>query len=151
MQKFDLSMSRAHPNRQLCIMNNAINWPLPPWDMESAAARLRLLEDDFNTRDPRKVSANYTDNAEVRFGTEFLTGREEIGKYLVRDFSQKSKFTLKLDLWGALKGRMAVRYELEWTDETGRSFKSYGVEVLQFEEHGLIDRNFVSFNHQAIP
>lgn len=130
-------------------MNNAINWPAPPWDMESAAARLRLLEADFNTMDAQKISANYTDDAEARFGTEFLTGRIAIGNYLNRDFSGKKSLSVKLDLWGALKGRMAVRYEEEWKDEKDAPFKTYGVEVFQFDEQGFIERHFAGFNNLA--
>jgi nuclear transport factor 2 (NTF2) superfamily protein len=45
--------------------------PLPPWDMDSAAKKLQLLADAWNTLEPEKVAAFYTENAEVRYGTDF--------------------------------------------------------------------------------
>ncbi|MEO6980962.1 MAG: DUF1348 family protein [Mucilaginibacter sp.] len=124
--------------------------PTPPWDMENAAQRLQLLENDFNSADPDNVIANFTEDADARFGLAFLSGREEIKQFLTREFATKHNYKLKLDLWGALKGRMAVRSELEWTDNNGLSFKSYGVQVFQFDDDGLIKMNYLSFNDEPI-
>jgi nuclear transport factor 2 (NTF2) superfamily protein len=122
--------------------------PTPPWDMESAAARLQLLEDDYNSLQPDRVSANFTDNAEVRIGTIFLNGREAVKKHLADDWAGRKSFKLSLDLWGALKGRMAVRYELEWTDTTDKAYQTFGVQVFQFNDDGLIEMNYSSYNDQ---
>lgn len=118
--------------------------------MDSAAIRLKILEDDYNSQDPQKISANFTEDAEVRFGTSFLIGREAIREHLVNDFATKKSYKLTLDLWGALKGRMAVRFEIEWTDAANQSFKRYGVEVFQYNEDSLITMNFASFNDQNL-
>src|SRR4051812_21204470 len=93
--------------------------PLPPWDMDSAAQKLQLLEQAWNTLNPDKVAEFYTENAELRYGTEFLTGREELKNFLTQLWQQQVGFKLKLDLWGALKGRMAVRFTTEWHDAAG--------------------------------
>ena len=76
--------------------------------------------------------------------------RPEIKQFLIREFATKHNYKLKLDLWGALKGRMAVRSELEWTDKVGLSFKSYGVQVFQFNDDGLVKMNYLSFNDEPI-
>lgn len=131
-------------------MQTEKKFPLPPWDMENAAEKLHLLENDWNTLDPEKVIANYTEDAEVRFGTEFLNGREEIRQFLVQKWEQQLGFKLKLDLWGALKGRMAVRFEYEWNDADRQWYRSYGVQVFQFDDNGYIQMNFVSFNDEVI-
>jgi len=68
----------------LCHMETIHKLPTPPWDMESAATRLQLLEDDYNSLQPDKVSANFTDHAEVRIGTSFLNGREALKNTLLR-------------------------------------------------------------------
>lgn len=128
-------------------METTNNLPTPPWDMESAAARLKMLENDFNSLDADKISANYTDNADVRFGTRFLNGRDEIRNYIVDDIAGKKSYKLSLDLWGALKGRMAVRFEQELIDKNGNRIKTYGVQVFQFTDEGLIEMNFSSYNH----
>ena len=130
-------------------MENTNNLPAPPWDMDSAAIRLKLLENDYNTQDPEKISENFTENAEVRFGTSFLNGREAIREHFVKDFATKKSYKLTLDLWGALKGRMAVRYEIEWTDAENQTFRTYGVQVFQFTEGSLVAMNFASYNDQS--
>jgi len=131
-------------------MKTEERFPLPPWDMENAAEKLRHLENDWNTLDPEKVIANYAKDGEVRFGTEFLNGREQIRQFLIRMWRQQLGYKLKLDLWGALKGRMAVRFECEWKDTSHQWFRSYGVQVFQFDDNGYIQMNFASFNDQPI-
>jgi len=131
-------------------MQNEKRLPLPPWDMDNAAEKLQLLENDWNTLDPEKIIANYAEDAEVRFGTEFLRGREEIRQFLGRQLQQQFNFKLKLDLWGALKGRMAVRFEYEWMDAGQKWYRSYGVQVFQFDDDGFIKMNFASFNDAPI-
>jgi nuclear transport factor 2 (NTF2) superfamily protein len=131
-------------------METIQNLPIPPWDMEHAAKRLKLLENDFNSLNAEKISANFTKNAEVRFGTHFLTGREAIGNFIADDLAEKKAYKINLNLWGALKGRMAVRYELEWKDANNVSFKSFGVQVYEFDAEGLIEMNFSSYNDQQM-
>ncbi|CAM4409953.1 hypothetical protein SAMN06265348_11732 [Pedobacter westerhofensis] len=124
--------------------------PVPPWDMETAALRLKLLEDDFNSLDAKRISDNFTVEAEVRFGTHFLRGRGEIRKFIAADLATRNSYKLNLDLWGALKGRMALRFELEWSDADEKPYKSYGIQVFQFDDEGSITMNFVSFNDQEL-
>jgi nuclear transport factor 2 (NTF2) superfamily protein len=131
-------------------MKNEKRYPLPPWDMETAAEKLQLIENDWNTLDPEKVIANYTEDAEMRFGTAFLNGRGEIRQFLIDKWQQNLQFKLKLDLWGALKGRMAVRFEYEWKDAEARSYKTYGVQVFQFDDDGYVQMNFASYNDDLI-
>nr|MBB6232956.1 nuclear transport factor 2 (NTF2) superfamily protein [Mucilaginibacter sp. FT3.2] len=45
---------------------------------------------------------------------------------------------------------MAVRYELESVDANERSFKTYGVQVFQFNDDRLIEMNYTSFNDQEL-
>jgi nuclear transport factor 2 (NTF2) superfamily protein len=142
-------LSRSADN-ELCAMKTEKRFPLPPWDMETAAEKLQLLENDWNSQNPEKVIANYSEDAEVRFGTEFFNGREEIKHLLIRKWQQNVGFKIKLDLWGALKGRMAVRSEYEWHDTRGQSYRSYGVQVFQFDDNGYIKMHFASFNDTPI-
>jgi nuclear transport factor 2 (NTF2) superfamily protein len=134
----------------LCGMETEKRFPLPPWDMDSAAQKLQLLQNDWNTLDADKVAANYAPDAEMRFGTAFLNGREQIKQFLTDKWQQCPGFTLKLDLWGALKGRMAVRFEYEWHNAEGQWHRSYGVQVFEFNEDGFIEMNFASYNDRLI-
>jgi uncharacterized protein len=123
---------------------------LPPWDMDTAQQRLQVEEDAWNTCDPAKVIAGYAIDAEVRDGIEFLNGREEIKQFLTRKWQKELDFKLKKEVWGALKGRMAVRFESEWRDTAGQWYRSYGTEVFQFNDDGYVQRRFASFNDMPI-
>jgi nuclear transport factor 2 (NTF2) superfamily protein len=125
-------------------MVKAIQFPTPPWDMDKAAERLKFEEEAWNTRDPERISEGYADNIEMRDGTVFVNGKSELRRFLGRKLADQTDLRIKLDLWGALKARMAVRFEAEWKDQSGRSLYAYGVQVLQFNESGQIERRFSS-------
>ena len=120
------------------------NLPTPPWDMESAAERLLLEEAAWNTRDPEKILEGYADNVEIRDGVDFINGKAAFRLWLQNRFEKQLDYSVKLDLWGALKGRMAVRFEAEWHDTAGKRYRSYGVEVFQFNDEGYAERRFAS-------
>jgi uncharacterized protein len=119
-------------------------FPTPPWDMESAAERLLLEEAAWNSRDPERILAGYADEVEMRDGVDFINGKAAFRQWLKKKFEKQLGYSVKLDLWGALKGRMAVRFEGEWHDAAGKWYRSYGVEVFQFNEEGYVERRFAS-------
>jgi nuclear transport factor 2 (NTF2) superfamily protein len=125
-------------------MQKQKSFPTPPWDMEIAAERLTFEEAAWNTRDPEQIIQGYSDNVEMRDGVDFINGKEQLKQFLRRKFEKQLDYTLKLDLWGALKGRMAVRFESEWHDASGQWYRSYGVQVFQFNENGFAERRFAS-------
>lgn len=117
--------------------------------MDLAATRLKFEEEAWNTRDPERISEGYADGIEMRDGTAFINGKSQLKNFLAQKLAGQKDFRLKLDLWGALKGRMAVRFESEWRDPAGQWFHAYGVQVLQFDERGQIERRFAS--QEVIP
>ena len=56
--------------------------PLPPFTPESAATKIRLAEDAWNSRDPVRVSLAYTEDSIWRNPDQFLTGRQAIVEFL---------------------------------------------------------------------
>lgn len=125
-------------------MKATTNFPTPPWDMDTAAARLTFEEAAWNTHDPEQIADGYADNIEMRDGLTFISGKEALKQFIREKLAKQLDYTLKLDLWGALKDRMAVRFEAEWRDPSGQWFRSYGVEVFQFNETGYAEKRFVS-------
>jgi len=119
-------------------------FPTPPWDMETAAERLIFEETAWNSREPDKILEGYAENIEMRDGVDFINDRKELKQFLQRKFEKQLDYTVKLDLWGALKGRMAVRFEAEWHDVSGQWYRNYGVQVFQFNDHGYVERRFAS-------
>lgn len=52
--------------------------PLPPFTRETALLKVKMAEDTWNTRDPKRVALAYTADSEWRNRDEFLVGREAI-------------------------------------------------------------------------
>jgi uncharacterized protein len=124
--------------------------PLPPFDPETAALKVRLAEDAWNTRDPELVSRAYTVDSVWRNRHEFLTGREAIVPFLQRKWAKELDYRLVKELWGFRGPRIAVRFAYEWHDQDNNWFRSYGNENWEFDEHGLMQRRFASINDLAI-
>jgi nuclear transport factor 2 (NTF2) superfamily protein len=57
---------------------------------------------------------------------------------------------LKKELWGFRGNRMAVKFEYEWHDDSGQWFRSYGNELWEFAESGLMRRREASINDLPI-
>lgn len=124
--------------------------PLPPFTMETATQKVQMAEDAWNSRDPERVSRAYTIDTEWRNRTEFINGREEVRAFLHRKWKKELDYRLKKELWGFRENRMAVRFEYEWHDQDGQWFRSYGNELWEFDENGLMAKRFASINDLAI-
>ncbi len=124
--------------------------PIPPFTMETALQKVQLAEDAWNTKDPERVCLAYTIDTEWRNRTEFINGREEVKQFLKRKWEKEIDYTLKKELWGFRENRMAVRFEYEWRDNKGQWYRSYGNELWEFDEYGLMKKRFASINDLLI-
>ena len=122
----------------------------PPFTQETAQAKVQAAEDAWNSRDPERVSMAYSENSEWRNRAEFITGREAIRAFLSRKWAREIDYQLKKELWGFRENRMAVRFEYEWHDEAGNWYRSYGNEMWEFDEQGLMTRRYASVNDAPI-
>ncbi len=122
----------------------------PPFDLEKAQAKVQAAEDAWNSRDPERVGLAYTVDTEWRNRTEFLHGREEVKAFLYRKWAKELDYKLKKELWGFRENRMAVRFEYEWHDADGNWFRSYGNELWEFDDAGLMRKRYASINDLAI-
>jgi uncharacterized protein len=119
----------------------------PPFtDPAVAARKVQIAEDLWNTRDPERVAAAYTEDSQWRNRTEFLTGRPEIIAFLRRKWSRELDYKLKKELWGFRGNRMAVKFHYEWHDDSGQWFRSYGNELWEFADSGLMQCREASIN-----
>lgn len=122
----------------------------PPFTPESAAAKVQAAQDLWNTRDPDRVALAYTEDSVWRNRTEFLQGRQQIVEFLRRKWKRELDYRLKKELWGFRDNRMAVRFQYEWRDDSGNWFRSYGVELWEFADSGLMQRRDASINDLPI-
>jgi len=124
--------------------------PLPPFTRDTAAQKVRMAEDGWNTRDPHKVSLAYTVDSTWRNRDEFLAGREAIVQFLQRKWAKELDYRLIKELWAFHDNRIAVRFAYEWHDTAGNWFRSYGNENWEFNEQGLMQRRIASINDLPI-
>jgi len=124
--------------------------PLPPFTRDSAARKVRLAEDAWNSRDPARVSLVYTADTRWRNRVEFPVGREQVVELLQRKWARELDYRLIKELWAHDGQRIAVRFAYEWHDDSGHWFRSYGNENWEFDEHGFMMRRFASINDLPI-
>ena len=120
--------------------------PVPPFTTQTAAEKVRLAEDGWNSRDPAKVSLAYSVDSVWRNRTEFLQGREAIVAFLTRKWLRELDYRLIKELWSFHENRIAVRFAYEWHDDSGNWFRSYGNENWEFEADGLMRLRLASIN-----
>ena len=124
--------------------------PVPPFTLETAAQKVRMAEDAWNTRDPERVAGAYTVDSQWRNRAEFPKGRAEIVAFLTRKWARELDYRLIKELWTFGGNRIAVRFAYEWHDDSGQWFRSYGNENWEFDENGLMQRRFASINDKPI-
>lgn len=124
--------------------------PLPPFTRETALQKVRLAEDAWNTRNPDLVSKAYTLASRWRNRSEFLSGRDEIVRFLTRKWSRELEYRLVKELWAFEANRIAVRFAYEWRDDSGSWFRSYGNENWEFAPNGLMAVRLASINDLPI-
>jgi nuclear transport factor 2 (NTF2) superfamily protein len=124
--------------------------PLPPFTAETAAQKVRMAEDAWNSRDPDRVVQVYTPDTQWRNRAEFPQGREQVHAFLTRKWRRELDYRLIKELWAFDGARIAVRFAYECHDDSGQWFRSYGNENWEFTEHGLMRRRFASINDLPI-
>ena len=122
----------------------------PPFTLESATRKVQMAEDAWNSRDPERVSLAYSLDSEWRNRTEFIRGREQIKAFLLRKWAKERDYRLKKTLWAFGVNRIAVSFEYEWHNADGQWHRSYGNELWEFDEAGLMRRRLASINDAEI-
>src|SRR5580765_6575307 len=98
--------------------------PFPPFTSETAAQKVRMAEDGWNTRDPERVSLAYTVDSTWRNRAEFLSRRPAIVQFLQRKWAKELDYRLIKEIWAFHEERIAVRFAYEWHDDSGSWFRS---------------------------
>jgi uncharacterized protein len=124
--------------------------PVPPFTRDSAAQKVRLAEDGWNSRDPEKVALAYTSDSRWRNRSEFINGRQQIVDFLRRKWSEELEYRLIKELWAFEGNRIAVRFAYEYHNAAGQWFRAYGNENWEFDEAGLMSARHASINDLAI-
>jgi nuclear transport factor 2 (NTF2) superfamily protein len=124
--------------------------PLPPFTAETAAQKVRMAEDAWNSRDPDRVVLVYTEDTRWRNRAELPVGREAVRQFLVRKWAKELDYRLIKELWACAENRIAVRFAYEWHDDSGQWFRSYGNENWAFNGQGFMMERHASINDLPI-
>ncbi|PJE32934.1 hypothetical protein PSM7751_00594 [Pseudooceanicola marinus] len=124
--------------------------PLPPFTAETAAQKVRLAEDAWNSRDPQSVSLAYTPESRWRNRDTFMTGQAEIVAFLTEKWRRETAYRLVKELWAFTETRIAVRFAYEWRDAGGQWYRSHGNENWAFDATGLMAERHASINDEKI-
>ena len=124
--------------------------PLPPFTAATAAQKVQAAEDAWNTRDPERVARAYTTDSVWRNRDRFVAGRLEVVAFLTQKWERELDYALRKNLWCFDGNRIAVRFQYESHDREGQWWRSYGNELWEFDEHGLMLRREASINDLRI-
>jgi nuclear transport factor 2 (NTF2) superfamily protein len=124
--------------------------PLPPFDAHSAALKVRLAEDAWNSREPARVALAYSADSRWRNRSEIFAGREAIRDFLERKWERELDYRLIKEVWAFAAERIAVRFVYECRDLDGRWKRAHGNEQWEFDAYGLMRRREASINDVAI-
>jgi len=124
--------------------------PLPPFTLETARQKVQAAEDAWNTCDPQRVAQAYTEDSVWRNRGEFVSGREQIERFLAGKWERELDYALRKELWTFSEDQIAVRFQYECHDSAGQWWRSYGNELWAFAPDGLMRRREASINDVRI-
>jgi uncharacterized protein len=124
--------------------------PFPPFELQTALQKVQAAEDAWNTCDPVTVALAYTEDSVWRNRDQFITGRAEIVEFLRQKWQRELDYALRKELWSFRENRIAVRFQYECHDGNGQRWRSYGNELWEFTDDGLMRRREASINDVPI-
>jgi nuclear transport factor 2 (NTF2) superfamily protein len=124
--------------------------PFPPFNADTAAQKVRLAEDGWNSRDPKRVALAYSEDTRWRNRAEFVSGRADVEAFLARKWARELDYRLIKELWAFTGSRIAVRFAYEWHDDSKNWFRSFGNENWEFNEAGLMTHRHACINDLPI-
>jgi len=120
---------------------------VPPFTKETAAEKVQLAEDAWNSKNPEKVAMAYSIDSQWRNRDQFFTGREAIIDFLSSKWNKELHYKLRKHLWSFTGNRISVRFEYEWQHaETGQWCRTHGNEHWEFDSEGLMKVRDMSAN-----
>src|ERR1700757_1733108 len=102
---------------------------------------------------PATPSASRAPTPSTRPGataTPSSPGGPAIIEFLTAKWNRELDYALRKNLWAFADNRIAVRFQYESHDAQGQWWRSYGNELWEFDEHGLMRRREASINDVAI-
>ena len=124
---------------------------LPPFTLETAQKKVKLAQDNWNSKDPERIALAYTEDCEWRNRNEFIKGRTDIKEFLKKKYAKELDYKLEKYLFAFMDNKISVHFQYEYHNENGQWFRAYGNENWEFDwESGLMMKRDASINDLAI-
>lgn len=123
---------------------------VPPFTRETATLKVRKAEDNWNSRSAEQVVLGYTLDSVWRNRAEFMTGRDEIIRFLTSKWQRELDYRLIKELWAYDGHHIAVRFAYEYRDDSGQWYRAYGNENWAFNQEGIMHHRHASINDLRI-
>lgn len=124
---------------------------IPPFNKETAKAKVQAAEDAWNSKNPEKVSMAYTIDSKWRNRDLYFVGREDIKRFLTNKWENELHYKLKKYLWSFSENRISVRFEYEWQNATTKQWmRTHGNEHWEFDKEGKMQVRDMSANDIVI-
>lgn len=124
---------------------------VPPFTKETAAEKVQLAENAWNSKNPEKIALAYSMDSQWRNRDQFFTGREAIVDFLSDKWNTELHYKLRKHLWSFRDNRISVRFEYEWQHaETAQWYRTHGNEHWEFNSEGLMQIRDMSANDLKI-
>ena len=109
--------------------------PLPPFTRETAAQKVRMAEDGWNSARSRACVARPTrKKAAGAIDPNFRSAGQRSSNFCSASGPRELDYRLIKELWAFTDNRIAVRFAYEWHDDSGQWFRSYGNENWEFDD-----------------
>jgi len=117
----------------------------PPFNLETAHAKVKVAQALWNTTDPNKIVNAYSEHSIWRNRDEFFQGHQAIKEFLTRKWQKEERYRLRKELFAFTENKIAVQFWYEYYHE-GQWFRCYGLEDWTFDEDGKMAKRQMSGN-----
>ncbi|KAI9300411.1 hypothetical protein BJ944DRAFT_273094 [Cunninghamella echinulata] len=122
----------------------------PPFNLQTANAKVKFAQNMWNTKDPNVVYKGYTEDCIWRNRDTFIKGHEEIKKFLGNKWQKENGYRLRKELFAFTDNKIAVQFWYEFHDDNGQWWRCYGLEDWTFEDNGKMKKRQMSGNDVKI-
>ena len=123
----------------------------PPFTLETAKQKVHLIEETWSTKDPHQISMIYSMDCNWYVNeSTLLSCRREVQEFLERKWQKELDFEVTKTYMAHTDKSIAVQFEYDYRIENNKWFCSYGNEIFEFDEEGLIEKCIMRINHSSI-
>ncbi|KAH6618680.1 hypothetical protein C7974DRAFT_400636 [Boeremia exigua] len=120
----------------------------PPFNIETANAKVKKAQDLWNSQDPKTIAQAYTADSIWRNRSSFITGTAAIEDLLTKKWAKEKSYRLRKELFAFTDDKIAVQFWYEYQDahDSMKWKRCYGLEDWTFAEDGKMRKRQMSGN-----